>query len=174
MLPETKSRSRATRLRAGQVHNGQQRVMSFPTELWNRKIVKARKSAKTRVGRFGMFVLEVAYSNVILERGFFFQRNPGKGDFEGLRRGPFSDDFGRASVKKNGLHRRRREEVGLFEHKTCVLRSCTTCSSVKAAAFESHDRKHVFWSCGGIRSIPRIRWNGQSRKSQSSFVEANK
>ena len=49
------------------------------------KVVKARKSAKTRVGRFGMLVLEVVYSNVILERGFFFQRNPGKGDFEGLQ-----------------------------------------------------------------------------------------
>jgi len=49
------------------------------------KVAKARKSAKTRVGPFGMLVLEAAYSNVTLERGFFFQRNPGKDDFHGLQ-----------------------------------------------------------------------------------------
>ena len=32
-----------------------------------------------------MLILEVDYSNVILERGFFFQRNPGKDDFDSLQ-----------------------------------------------------------------------------------------
>ena len=85
MLPETKSRSRATRLRAGQVRDGNQQVMSFPTELWNRKNREGPK-----IGQNTGWTIRDAHpgrvhSNVSLERGFFFQRNPGKGDFEGLQ-----------------------------------------------------------------------------------------
>jgi hypothetical protein len=50
-----------------------------------------------------MLILEAVYSNVSLERGFFFQRNPGKYDFDGLQV--------RAVLRRFGAHSNEEERL---------------------------------------------------------------